>query len=326
MSTSGEPRRLHFDSVVIDGHCDTLMASLNHGRCLSVRSDIGHLDLPRMKEGGVTCQFFACYIEPQFKPDRGLKRAMQMIDCFFREIEGSGGLAVQARSHDDIVRAKADGKIAAVLTMEGGECLDTDVSNVRILKRLGVMAIGLTWNERNMIADGVGEERTGSGLTNFGVEVIKEMNKVGITVDVSHLNVEGFWDVIELSSKPIIASHSNAKALCGHRRNLSDDQLIALAKNGGVTGMNFAPAFVAEKDADLAGIIRHIEHINALVGPDHIGLGSDFDGIDSTPRGLEDVTCMPAITEELLRLGYSEENVKKILGGNFLRVIKETVG
>jgi membrane dipeptidase len=278
-----------------------------------------------MKEGGVDCQFFACYIEGSYKPDRGLKRALQMIDRFHTEIRAAGDMAVFATNYAKIMSAVESGKAAAVLTIEGGECLDTDVSNVRIMKQLGVLAIGLTWNERNMIADGVGEERTGGRLTNFGVEVVQEMNRAGIIVDVSHLSEAGFWDVMEVSQKPIIASHSNAKAVCNHRRNLTDEQLIALAKNGGVTGMNFAKDFVAQKDADLAGVIRHIEHICALIGPDHTGLGSDFDGIGETPKGLEDVTKMPAITKELERLGYCEENIRKILGGNFLRVIKEVV-
>lgn len=317
---------IHFDSLVLDGHCDTLLDCLRSGRTLGQRSAKGHLDLPRMKEGGVDCQLFACYIGPEFKPDRGLKRALQMIDKFYTEIRAAGDLAVVARNHAEIVAAAEAGKIAAVLTIEGGECLDTDVSNVRIMKELGVLAIGLTWNERNMIADGVGEERTGGGLTNFGVEVVKEMNRAGILVDVSHLSEAGFWDVIEVSRKPVIASHSNAKAVCNHRRNLTDEQLLALAKNGGVTGMNFAKDFVAEKDADLSGVVRHIEHICALVGPDHVGLGSDFDGISEGPTGLEDVTRMPAITAELARLGYPEAGIRKILGGNFLRVIKEVAG
>jgi membrane dipeptidase len=190
------------------------------------------------------------------------------------------------------------------------------------------MAIGLTWNERNMIADGVGEERTGGGLTNFGVEVVKEMNNCGIIVDVSHLSEKGFWDVLEVSRHPIIASHSNSKTICDHKRNLTDEQIRALAKNGGVMGMNYAPNFVTEDgaDADIAAVLRHVEHICALVGDDHVGLGSDYDGIGATPRGLEDVTCAPAVTEALLRAGYSEETVGKILGQNFLRIIRHVAG
>lgn len=323
---SDRAKKLHFETLVVDTHCDTLLACYSKKRTLAERSSEGHLDIPRLREGGVNCQFFACYIEPHFKPDRGLKRACQLIDCFYREIEGSGGAATHVTNYDEIINAHSDGKVAAVLAIEGGECLDTDVSNVRILKRLGVMAIGLTWNERNMIADGVGEERTRGGLTNFGVQVVQEMNKTGIIVDVSHLSEAGFWDVIEVSDKPIIASHSNAKAVCNHRRNLSDEQIRALARNGGVMGMNYAPSFVAETDADLSAVIRHIEHICALVGPDHVGLGSDYDGIGRPPRGLEDVTCAPVVTEALLGLGYSDETVVKILGANFLRIIKAVVG
>lgn len=328
-------KRFHQEALVVDTHCDTLLRVL--GRRLpfmrqepyrlSDRHEEGHIDLPRLREGGVDVQFFAAYIEPMYKPDRSLKRALQIFDAFFRELEANPDQMMMATCVADIRRAKEENKVAAVLAIEGGEALEGDLGVLRVLHRLGVRAIGLTWNERNDIADGVGDARSGGGLSVFGAELIKEMNRLGILVDVSHLSDAGFWDVIELSSQPIIASHSNARAVCNHRRNLTDDQIKALAKNGGVMGMNFAAGFVKEGGkAALGDLLDHIDHIVSLVGPRHVGLGSDFDGIGATPEGLTDVSRMPLITEGLFQRGYSEDDIKLILGGNYLRVFEQVWG
>ncbi|MGI6343756.1 MAG: dipeptidase [Bacillota bacterium] len=328
-------KRFHQEALVVDTHCDTLLRVL--GRRLpfmrqepyrlSDRHEEGHIDLPRLREGGVDVQFFAAYIEPMYKPDRSLKRALQIFDAFFRELEANPDQMMMATCVADIRRAKEENKVAAVLAIEGGEALEGDLGVLRVLHRLGVRAIGLTWNERNDIADGVGDARSGGGLSVFGAELIKEMNRLGILVDVSHLSDAGFWDVIELSSQPIIASHSNARAVCNHRRNLTDDQIKALAKNGGVMGMNFAAGFVKEGGkATLGDLLDHIDHIVSLVGPRHVGLGSDFDGIGATPEGLTDVSRMPLITEGLFQRGYSEDDIKLILGGNYLRVFEQVWG
>lgn len=313
---------LRGDALIIDTHCDTLL-SLMRGRSLAERSTEGHIDLPRLREGGVSVQFFACYIEPQFKPDRGLKRVLQQIDAFYRAVEANRELIEVALTVSDIERIRAAGKIAAVLSIEGGEAIDGDLAALRMLHRLGVRAFGLVWNQRNLLADGIGERRTRSGLTTLGVEALREMNRLGIVVDVSHLNDEGFWDVIETSTSPIMASHSNSRAICDHPRNLTDDQIRALAKNGGVMGINFCPAFVrSEGPVTVDDLIDHIDHIVDLVGYDHVGLGSDFDGISDVPQGLEDVSRLPNLTRRLSERGYSEENIRKILGGNHLRVLK----
>lgn len=313
---------LHRDALIVDTHCDTLL-SLMRGRPLGERRDEGHIDLPRLREGGVGVQFFACYIEPQFKPDRGLKRVLQQIDAFYQAVEANRDQIEVALTVADIERIRAAGKVAAVLAIEGGEAIDGDLAALRMLHRLGVRSFGLVWNQRNLLADGIGERRTHGGLTTLGVEAVREMNRLGMVVDVSHLNDEGFWDVIETSTSPIMASHSNSRAICDHPRNLTDDQIRALAKNGGVMGMNFCPAFVrSEGPVTVDHLIDHIDHIVDLVGFDHVGLGSDFDGINDVPQGLEDVSRLPNLTRRLVERGYSEENIRKILGGNHLRVLK----
>lgn len=338
-------RELHRRALVVDGHVDTLLSIASGERTLAERSTKGHVDLPRLAEGGVDVQFFACYIEPQHKPDRGLRRAMQLIDVFHRELAANQDRMVPVLKAADFEAAKGAGKVGAVLAIEGGEAVGDDLAALRNLHRLGLRSLGLVWNQRNLIADGVGEVRTHGGLTNFGVEVVKECNRLGILVDVSHLSDEGFWDVLGVSTKPIVATHSNSRAVCEHRRNLTDDQVRALAKNGGVMGMNFAPSFLGNLDTpgfeakseqayrrmvkgktSVDSVVRHIDHLMELVGPDHVGLGSDFDGSGATPDGLEDVSRLPALSEALLARGYDEEVIEKILGRNFLRVFREVVG
>jgi len=186
--------------------------------------------------------------------------------------------------------------------------------------------VGLVHSLRNQLADGVADRRTGGGLSELGVQAIEELDRLGMIIDVSHLNDDGFWDVLEQTKNPIIASHSNSRTVCNHPRNMTDEMITALAENGGVMGMNFAPSFVHKTDATLEAVIDHIDHIVDLVGPDHVGLGSDYDGIPSTPRGLEDVTKMPDITRELVKREYSREDIQKILGGNHLRLFKKVIG
>lgn len=335
-------RALHQRALVADGHADTLLRLWSGERTLRERSDKGHIDLPRLAEGGVDVQFFACYIEEEHKPDRGLRRAMQLVDLFHRELEANRDRMMPVLRAADFDAAQAAGKVGAVLSIEGGEAIGDDLSALRNLHRLGLRSLGLVWNQRNLIADGVGETRTHGGLTNFGVEVVKECNRLGVLVDVSHLTDEGFWDVLATTSKPIIASHSNSRAVCGHRRNLTDEQVKALAKNGGVMGMNFAPGFlvdlnvkaetVEEYRRQIAGktsaesIVRHIDHLIDLVGPDHVALGSDFDGTRAVPDGLSDVSHLPVLTEALVARGYSDEVIEKVLGRNLRRVFEAVAG
>jgi membrane dipeptidase len=196
------------------------------------------------------------------------------------------------------------------------------------LYKLGVRLLTLTWNQRNQIADGAGESRTGSGLTEFGLKVIGEMNNLGMLIDVSHLSETGFWDVIKRSNAPIVASHSNCYALCPHLRNLKDEQIKAIADKGGVIGITFVPNFLTQekRKTTVEDVAKHIDYLVEKAGVDYVGLGSDFDGTGGLPLGLEGVDKIPNITEELLNQGYKEKDIKKILGENFLRVFKEVVG
>ena len=321
--------KLHQKSIVFDGHCDTLLAVLAGKRRLGERSSEGHLDLPRMREGGVTAQIFAICTCSRHLPSGPLKQALRMLDAFYRELADNPDSLVLATSAADIERAKGEGKVAAILGLEGAEPLEGDLGVLRMLHRLGVRVVGLTWNRRNRAADGVNEARTGGGLTNFGVELVRELNRLGMVIDMAHLAPAGVRDVLELSEAPVIASHANAYALCPHRRNLTDEQLEAIAAKGGVVGVTFVPRFVAQdkEEASLERLLDHIDHMAKVAGIDHVGLGSDFDGFDDKPMaGLEDVTKLPNVTAGLLERGYSADEVKKVLGGNFLRVFREVMG
>lgn len=335
--TVSEADRIHSEAVVIDGHCDTLLSVTgrqvypgSRTRDFFVRNDTGHIDLPRLKEGGMTCQVMAVYIEPQHKPARSAKRAMEILDGFYGLLEESGDFRI-ATTAADIEKAKEEGAVSALLSIEGGEALEGSLSLLRGFYRLGIRAIGLTWNQRNDIADGVGEKSAKSGLTDFGVSLVKEMERLGMLVDVSHLADSSFWAVDAVAERPYIASHSNARALCQSRRNLTDEQLEALAKKGGVVGMNFLPGFVDNdpNQCSLARMCDHIDHIKRVAGIDHVGLGSDFDGYGVAPGApvvMKDVSEMPLLTAELLSRGYTEEEIKKVLGGNWLRVYREVLG
>ena len=329
--------QLHKRATVVDAHIDTLLdimvpaarpLKLATPRKFGERSEQGHVDLPRLLESGVDLQVFAAYIQPEYKMERALHRALQLIDRFYQELHNHGDKMMLFSRVSDVREAKNAGKVSAMLSIEGGEAIEADLGILRMLHRLGIRAITLTWNERNQVADGAAEGRTKGGLTNFGIELVAEMNRIGMVVDVSHISDAGFFDVIETTTKPVIASHSNCRAICNHRRNLTDEMIKALANNGGVMGMNFAAEFVDERkdNATLERVLDHIDHVVAIAGVEHVGIGSDFDGIEITPKGLEDVTKIPYITEGLLKRGYKEDDVLKILGENFLHVFSEVIG
>lgn len=308
----------------VDAHCDTITTIMKTGEAL--KSNTGHIDMDRLKKYDSFVQFFAAFISPEQAKMGALRRALDIIDKLYREIEINKNDIMLCRDYNDIANAIKSRKVAAVLTIEGGEALEGSLAVLRMLYQLGVRAITLTWNYRNQIADGVADSVTKGGLTPFGREVVAEMNSLGMLVDVSHLSESGFWDVISLSSSPIIASHSNAIKICSHSRNLTDEQLLALKKNGGVTGINLCPYFIVnEGKAEIKHVISHIEHIVGLTGEDTLGIGADFDGIDETPVGLEGVQSLSDLINELLKLNYSEALVNKIAGENFLRVLKTVI-
>jgi membrane dipeptidase len=309
-------RRIHKTAIVVDAHCDTVCSWINiHNK--------GKDDISRMKEGGVNCQVFAIYTAPSFY-DAPLKRAVQLIDSFYIEIENNRNNILLCTDYKQILLAEKQEKIAAILALEGGEPIQGGVSLLRTLYRLGVRIVSFTHFPRNLIADGSGEASSKSGLTFLGNKLVKEMNRIGMIIDISHINENGFWDVLKLTNKPVIASHSNCKVLCDVHRNLNDDQIKVLANNGGVIGVNYGIGFldINPKKVNLDKLLDHVDHIVKLVGSDHVGFGSDFDGGAGFP-GLEDVTKIPNVTRGLVNRGYSDKDIEKMLGGNFLRVFRK---
>ncbi len=324
-------QRLHNEAIVIDTHCDTLMAYLPQRgrpkRSLGERSEHGHIDLPRMIDGGVTCQTFAMYTGNKPIVPEATLRALQMTDVFYEGIEANEGI-IAVTSADEIVAAKKAGKTTGLLSIEGAEPLMGDIGLLRVFYRLGVRMLSFAWNYRTPFADGLGAKRSESKLPELGVQGLEEMDRLGMVFDVSHLADSVFWDVADVMKGPFIASHSNARALCGHARNCDDDMIKAIADHGGVLGMNYAPSFVKEggEGATVDHMVDHIDHIVKLVGPDHVGLGSDYDGIGNPPEGIETVDKTPNVTRVLVKRGYSDEDILKILGGNHMRVFKEVIG
>jgi len=310
--------------LILDAHCDTILYILEHKDGLY--SNNCSVDISRALKAGSWVQFFAIFVHPVHCRGREMLRAVQLIDKIVEEAAINTDTMSICLNYENIQKAVQEKKLAAIISMEGGEPLQGDIAALRAFYKLGVRCIGLTWNYRNEIADGIIDRIAGGGLTPFGRNVVQEMNKLGMIVDVSHLSEKGFWDVIELSGAPIIASHSNAAAICNHPRNLSDEQLLAIKKNGGVTGINLCPDFLNQTgNANVEDIVKHIEHIAAVTGEDCIGLGTDFDGIEVSPEGVDGVQDIYKIFDRLLSLNYQEEFIKKFAGENFLRVIREVL-
>ena len=325
---------LHRQSVVIDGHCDTLlrMRTPEPGAppvLDGVEENKGHIDLGRLKTGGVTAQNFACYVWGRYLPSQATRETLRLLDLFCRFQTAHADELCLATCAADIERAKDENKIAGILSLEGAEGLEGDLGVLRMVYRLGVRWLGLTWSLRNQAGDGVNEARTGGGLTEFGVRLVEEMNRLGMVVDISHLAPAGVEDVFEISQAPVVASHANAHAICPVPRNLTDQQLERLAASGGVVGVVYLPGYIrqSEDPATLGQLLDHVDHVVKVVGTDYVGLGSDFDGFGGPPPvGLEDVSCLPNITVGLLERGYGTNEVQKILGGNWLRVIRQVTG
>ncbi len=318
-----------FNEGIVDAHCDTVhyFTRVKEVYDFTQKNTLAQLDLPRMETGGVKVQFFALYIEPVYKPGKALKRSLQLLDCFYQTVRPASERLEAVYTYADLLRVNKEGKIAAILTIEGGEALEGDLGVLRMLFRLGIRGLGLTWNQRNELADGVGERGTGGGLTGFGKKVIKEMNALGMMIDLAHISPAGYYDVLKTTAAPVIVSHANAQKICSHPRNLTADQLKALRENGGVVGLTFYPDFVHDKNPDLNILLDHFEYISETAGIDHLGIGSDFDGMQGKIlKGLPDVSCLPSLIRGLRARGFNEKDLQKILYGNFLRVIKEICG
>jgi membrane dipeptidase len=355
-------RRLHERSIVVDGHNDITGAMTDANYDLGESSaGLFHTDLARLKKGGVTAQFFAVFIDPKkFYTNGATSRALEIIDAVYRATAAHPHELMLATTVADIRRAKRDGKVAALMGIEGGYAIENSLAKLRDFYRLGVRYMTLT-HTRSTSWAGAATNGPGTGLTDFGREVVREMNRIGMLVDVSHVSDATMSDVLDVTRVPVIASHSSARALCNVPRNIPDPLLRRIATNGGVVMVNFYSGFLdtnytaaaarieAESDAigarygkdvrgarmaeqkltstlpvvPLSRLADHIDHIVRSAGIDHVGLGSDFDGVERTPAGMEDVSCFPNLTIELLRRGYSETDIRKILGGNFLRVLGE---
>ena len=328
-------RRVHFDATVVDGHSDVFCDVANR-RLRGETGVLSRLHVPAWQAGGVNVVLTTLYVEEEHKPDRALRRAITLLGAALNDIAETPEVAL-CRTRGAIDAAVARGQIAFVLGIEGGECIQDGIESLRVFAELGVRVLGLTWNQRNLLAEGVGEERAGGGLTERGRAMVAEANRLGVLLDVSHLSVKSFWDLAETSSATIIASHSNAKALCSHPRNLDDRQLRAVAATGGTIGINLFAAFITDDpaDADIERVLDHIDYIAGVVGAEHLALGPDyidyweggFSGHEITyPRGLEMVAALPALTDGLVRRGYDEAAIRGILGENFLRVLAGVMG
>jgi len=314
------------ESFITDAHCDTLMLLTGpHPAAEGLDQDMpGQLDLPRLLAAGVGLQFFALFAQPADGEGLSLRRILEMIAQFHRSVARSDGRLRPVLSARDV--EPVAGTVGGLLAVEGLSAIGAATSLVEVLHRLGVRSAMLTWNERNALADGAFEQTSGGGLSGAGREVVREMQRLHMVLDVSHLGEKGFWDLLECFDGPFIASHSNARALCDHPRNLRDEQLKALAARGGVVGMNFYTQFlVPDGPATLGDLMRHIRYIADLVGPRHVGLGSDFDGISAAPEGLGGVQDYPNLRSALASAGFSEQEQAGILGGNMRRVLADVL-
>ncbi len=305
---------------VIDAHCDTVYELMMQGGNLVENSLCVSLD--KLTQYGGYLQFFAAWIDD--KEAEPLSLTLRLLDRMHREIkehENAMGLVLSAMDAQCVLQ---QGKVGALLTVENGNSLEGELSNLQLLYDLGVRALTLTWNAANELADGIMEPR-GGGLTEFGKSVVIEMNRLGMMIDVSHLSEKGFWDVLSLSKQPVMASHSNARSVASHCRNLTDEQIRALSQSGGVIGLNVYPAFLTDHEgASLSDCMRHIEHILAVGGEDCLGLGSDFDGFSAPmAEGLASPADYVYLFEALKQQGYSDLQIEKLSCGNFLRFMEK---
>jgi membrane dipeptidase len=331
--------QFHADALVLDAHSD-VFADVANRRAQGKRAWLSEKHVPDWRAGGVNAIVTTLYTEPEHKPDRALRRALAQLGAALDDIDETPDVHL-CHTRDEVESIVDDGSIAFILAMEGAEPIQEEFGSLRVFYELGLRILGLTWNQRNILAEGVGEERAGGGITERGREYIAECNRLGILLDVSHLTVKSFWDLMEVADGPVIASHSNATALCGHKRNLDDDQLRALAERGGLIGINGVAAFINDEpsQANLDGMLAHLDHIVALVGVEHVALGPDFvdymrddpgsfartEAIDY-PDNFENITKMPNVTAGLIARGYSEDAIRGILGLNFLRVFEGVCG
>ncbi len=304
--------------TIVDAHCDTAAKLLDKGEPLF--SNTGHLSLEMMQRYSGYVQFFAAWIAKE--EQNPILRTLKIIDKLKTEIQTNKSQIEEVRSAQDLVSVLENGKCGAVLAIEDARALCGSLSVLRMYYKLGVRAITLAWNDDNDVADGARSAR-GAGLTDFGKSVVREMNRLHMIVDVSHIAPRGFWDVMSISSAPVMASHSNCSTVCAHKRNLDDKQIHALIGKQGFIGINLYPAFLSNGDrADIKTILRHMEHILSLGGENILGLGSDFDGVDALPKGISGAREYIALFDEMARIGYSDALIAKITHKNMINFMK----
>jgi len=366
--------RIHAEAFVMDTHADTTPKFEDSSWDFTVRHDSGHVDIPRLREGGYDAVFWSIYMGKTPGDGRAVKRALRRIDSVYQMVAKHPDTLMLATTAEDIRSASRLGKIACLMGVEGGHMIEDELSALRTYHRLGVRYMTLTHSFNTNWADSAGTqayvEGEHDGLNDFGRKVVLEMNRLGMMIDVSHVADTTFWDVMDTSKAPVIASHSSARGIADHQRNMSDEMIKALAERGGVIQINFYPGYIdperirattklmpklqaiSEQYADdpekasaarrelfqknaarpdakktpASVVIDHIEHVINIAGPEYVGLGADWDGVPDMPEGLEDVSKVPYITEELLRRGHSEEAIKLVLGGSMLRVMEAVEG
>ncbi len=367
---SARAKKLHFSSIVVDTHDDTTQRFLDGKFDLGTRSSIGSIDIPRMREGNLSAIFFSVWIPSKVTGPEAVNRALVQIDAVREQIRKHSNDLVLATTAVEVRDARKQGKIAALMGVEGGHMINSNLGVLRSYAALGVRYMTLTHSGNDEWADSSTDKAVHNGLTDFGKDVVREMNRLGVIVDISHVSDKTFYDALEVSKAPPFASHSSCRAICDAPRNMTDQMMKDLAAKGGVVQINYHVGFLSQefRDAekadpeinkaisaevmkrcgdnegcqlmegdritreyveqgklprvDFAKIIEHIDHAVKVAGVDHVGLGSDFDGANM-PYGMEDATKLPRITEGLLQKGYSEGDVKKILGENTLRVMTE---
>lgn len=311
---------------VIDLHCDTVMKLMEHKNSSNLRKNNFSVDIEKLEKGDVMAQFFALFVE---KPtvDNVFEHCMDMADTIHLELKNNEDKIKLATNYDELMKNQNDGKISAFLTIEEGSVLKGKLSNLRNFHKLGVRLITLTWNFENEIGYPNADSKfLNYGLKDFGIELIEEMNKLGMVIDVSHLSDGGFYDVAKYSKYPFVASHSNAREVCTHKRNLTDDMIKILSNKGGITGINFCKAFLnTTPRGNIEDMINHITHIYKVGGIDVIALGTDFDGIISDGLEIDNIGDIQKLAHGLKKANFNEEQIEKIFYKNALRVIKETM-
>jgi len=378
---SERAQKLHDSALVVDTHADTPQRFLDEGFDIGSTDpkDVGHISLDKARRGNLGAEFFSIWVEPETNQGHFARHTFDLIDSVYEQAARHPDRMMMCFSPNDIDRAHKEHKLAALMGIEGGHSIENDIHLLRDYYRLGVRYMTLSWSNTNEWADSSGDiddakVQHHNGLTDFGKQVVLEMNRLGMMVDISHVADKTFWDVIATSKAPVIASHSSARALVDAPRNMTDEMLKAMTTNGGVVQVNFFNGFIDEDyrkamlaqskdqaaavqqyvdqmkaegktvsyvDEDrierewaakiprppLKSLIDHIDHIAKVAGADHVGLGSDFDGVSgATPQGIDSAADLPKITQALLDRGYSADDIKKILGGNLMRVFREVQG